>query len=168
MKSLKFRALRLTVFSLVAFGVLAAAILIFVDRLRAESDRSRVENTYYQYHAVGLDIVNARGKHFVVDDLHMIGDKLTLQYHASGVVPIKFTDIGSNPLYRNQPPTLITVTSEGSSFVPYDATAGAQEGTTIHGEFIWSFTGKAPDHLDISVARLMGDTDATWTLHVDN
>jgi len=38
----------------------------------------------------------------------------------------------------------------------------------IQGEFIWRFTGKPPHQLDISVVRLMCDTNARWTIHVDN
>ena len=169
MKATTLKALRLPVGMLVVFGILAIAVFIYSDRLNKANPPAAAQITYRLDSASGLDAVNARGQHFTIDALCVNGDKLDLRYHASGVSAIAFTDIGSNPLYRTQPPTLINVTSAGNVYRPYDGTIGGQQAVkTVQGEFIWTFTGKPPHHLDFAVVRLMGDTNATWTIHIDN
>lgn len=168
MKASTVRALRLPVLILLVFGLLAAGVVIFSVRLGAHGHLSDGQNTVHLENAIGLDLVNTSGQHFVIDDLFVTGDKLDLRYHARGVVAMNSGE--PPPLQcRTQSPTIINVASDGNFYIPYDATIGGQQGsTTVQGEFIWTFTGKPPHHLDISVVRVLCDTNASWTIHVDN
>jgi hypothetical protein len=165
MKTSRLKALRFPILILLGFGVLAGAMLVFANSLRANAPPAtpRVARVYYPS---GPDAVNAKGMHFVIEDLFVEGDKLNLRYHATGVTAVGFDQAG--PMYGNQPPTVINVVGAGVTFIPFDASVGGEQGSQlIHGEFIWRFQGAPPRHLDISVVRLMGDVDATWTVHVD-
>ena len=165
MKTSRLRALRFPILILLGFGVLAGAMLVFANSLRANAPPA-TQRAARVYYPAGPDAINAKGMHFVIDDLFVEGDKLNLRYHATGVTAIGFDQAG--PLYGNQPPTVINVVGAGVTFIPFDASVGGEQGSQlIHGEFIWRFQGAPPRHLDISVVRLMGDVDATWTVHVD-
>lgn len=165
MKTSRLKAVRLPILILLGFGIVAAAMFVFANSLRANGPAATQPVARVHY-PTGPDAVNAKGMHFVIDDLFVEGDKLNLRYHATGVTAIGFDQAG--PMYGNQPPTVINVVGAGVSFIPFDASVGGEQGSSlIHGEFIWRFQGTPPRHLDISVVRLMGDVDATWTVHVD-
>jgi len=165
MKTSRLRALRLPILILLGFGVLAGAMLIFANSLRANAPPA-TQRAARVYYASGPDAVNAKGMHFVIDELFVEGDKLNLRYHATGVTAVGFDQAG--PMYGNQPPSVINVVGAGASFIPFDASVGGEQGSSlIRGEFIWRFQGAPPRHLDITVVRLMGDVDAAWTLHVN-
>ena len=168
MKAATLKAPRLPAGILVVFGILVIAVFIYSDRLNKANPPAAAQITYRLHSASGLDAVNARGQHFTIDGLSVTGDKLDLRYRASGMAP---RNAGEGPPLqcRNQPPELINVASDGNVYVPYDSSVGGQQGVpTIQGEFVWRFTGKLPHHLVISVVRLMCDTNASWTMHVDN
>jgi hypothetical protein len=168
MKALTVRALLLPALIVLGFGILAVAVIVYSERLSKANPPAVAQITYRLDSASGLDAVNASGQHFTIDGLSVTGDKLNLRYHVSGLAPRNPGEPPPLPC-RNQPLDLITVTSDGNVYVPYDSSAGGQAGIpNIHGEFIWRFTGKPPHHLVISVVQLMCDTNASWTLHVDN
>jgi len=144
MKASTLRALRLPVLILLAFGILGVAVFLISDRLGPGNHSPGPQNTFRLDNASGLDVVNANGQHFTIDGLYVTGDKLDLRYHASGVKDMSFVEIASNPLFRNQPPTLITVASDGNVYVPYDANVGGQHGMPIiHGRIHLALYGKA-------------------------
>jgi hypothetical protein len=161
MKTSRLKALRLPILIVLAFGVLAAAMLIFANSLRANAPPT-TQRAARVYYPSGPDAVNAKGMHFVIDDLFVEGDKLNLRYHATGITAV------GGPMYGNQPPSVINVVGAGVTFIPFAGNDGGEQGSQlIHGEFIWRFQGAPPRHLDISVVRLIGDVDAAWTVHVD-
>jgi hypothetical protein len=168
MKASTLKALRLPAGILLVFGILAIAVFIYSDRLSKSNPPAAAQITYRLDSASGLDAVNASGQHFTIDGLTVTADKLDLRYHVSGL-SLRNPSEGPPPQCRNQPPDLINVASDGNDYVPYDSSVGGQQGNpTIQGEFIWRFTGKPPHHLVISVVRLECDTNASWTIHVDN
>jgi hypothetical protein len=168
MKASTVRALRLPMLILLAFGLLAAAVFIISGRMSGQDHPSGGQTMFHLESAIGRDLVNASGQHFVVDDLFVAGDKLDLRYHAIGVAPM-LPGQPPPPQCWNQPPALANVASDGNVYVPYDGSTGGQEGNPIiHGEFIWRFRGTPPHHLAISVVQLNCDTNANWTIHVDN
>ena len=168
MKASTLKALRLPAGILLVFGILTIAVFVYSDRLSKANPPAVEQVTYRLNSASGLDSVNARGQHFTIDRLSVIGDKLDLRYDVSGLPP---RNPGQPPPLqcRNQPLDLINVASDGNVYVPSDSSVGGQQGIpTIQGEFIWRFTGKPPHQLVISVVQLMCDTSASWTIHVDN
>ena len=168
MKASTVRGLRLPVFILLAFGLLVAVVFIISGRMGAHDHPSDGQTMFHLESAIGHDLVNASGLHFVVDDLFVAGDHLDLRYHAIGVPP-RNLGLPPPPRCRNQPLDLATVTSDGNVYVPYDSSVTGQQGNPIiQGEFIWRFTGKPPHHLVISVVQLGCDTNASWTIPVDN
>jgi hypothetical protein len=168
MKASTLKALRLPAGILLVFGILAIAVFIYSDRLSKSNPPAAAQIRYRLDSASGLDAVNASGQHFTIDGLSVTGDKLDLRYHVSGTAT---RDASEGPPLQcgNQPPELINVASDGNVYVPYDARVGGQQGIpTIQGEFVWRFTGKPPHHIVISVVRLLCDSNASWTIHIDN
>jgi hypothetical protein len=167
MKGSSVRALRWPTLILLAFGLLATAVFIVSGRLGAPDHHSGGQTMLHLESAIGRDLVNASGQHFVIDDLFVAGDQLDLRYHAIGVPPRNFGP--PPPRCRNQPLDLATGASDGNVYMTIDSSVTGQEGnTTIQGEFIWRFTGKPPHRLVISVVQLGCDTNSSWTIHVDN
>ena len=147
MKASTVRALRLPMLILLAFGLLAAAVFIISGRMGARDHPSAGQAGFHLESAIGRDLVNASGQHFVVDDLFVAGDQLDLRYHAIGVPQ---TNYGGPPPpgSRNQALDLATVASDGNVYMTIDSSVNFQQGNPIiKGEFIWRFTGRPPHHL---------------------
>src|SRR5438270_12921242 len=96
MKASTLKALRLPAGILLVFGILTIAGFVYSDRLSEANPPAVAQVTYRLNSASGLDAVNARGQHFTIDGLSVVGDKMDIRFHVSGLPP-------RNP---GQPPSL--------------------------------------------------------------
>ena len=154
-----------------AVGIMALINLgqheqIAIDTGQTREDRFGLQGTH---HRVGMQLINAAGRVFIIDDIVVAKDRIAIRYHAIGVSPIPHQDAMTlNPLYKTEPLTMIKVTADGVVLLPYEATIGSdRDPAKLRGEHVSVFSGTAPHHLQISVVRIEGDLDAVFATEAD-
>jgi len=119
-------------------------------------------------HRWGLVMSNPGGRQLIIDNIVVGADRNTLYYHVFGLKGISASQVGIDPRYQTESPTLIRVVVDGKPLAPLDAwTQGVEGSTTRQGEFIVRWTGGTPHHIHISVERIEGDLQAHWTIDAD-
>lgn len=165
------QALRLP--AIVVLSIVAVLIVSLGTQARpahSQAVRFSVEQFGLQgvHHRLGRELVNAKGRRIVIDDIVVAQGKIAVRYHADGLSTIPFNAIQSNSLYKMEPPTLIVIKANGTALKPFDGTTSGEDGgSIIAGEFVAQFSGPSPRQIHIAVVRIRGDRGATWETDAD-